>query len=166
MATVWIINIWAYPRRYAISSSAECRYCYRYWVRRSSCFFDRRCGSDAWRYCIGTSTLPRRTAMSNLAVYLWVLDYLIWEINVHVGLNYMHGYWTTNNIHENDSKMWFLNYWKLLTKFPNQIHSHDTSSLDEELLMMWIRLKSRSHWRCLVHHQSQCHCHISLILIL
>ena len=68
-ATVWIINIWAYPCRYAISSSAECRYCYRYWVRRSSCFFDRRCGSDAWRYCVGMSTLPRRTAVSNLAVY-------------------------------------------------------------------------------------------------
>ena len=39
-----------------------------YWVRRSSCFFDRRCGSDAWRYGDGTSTLRQRTAVSNLAV--------------------------------------------------------------------------------------------------
>ena len=68
MATVWIINIWAYPRRYAVSSSAEWRYCYRYWVRRSSRLFDLRCGSEVWRYCVGTSTLPRRTAVSNLAV--------------------------------------------------------------------------------------------------
>ena len=76
-ATVWIIIIWAYPRRYAISSSAECWYWYRYWVRRSSCFFDRRCGSDAWRYCVGTSTLRRRTAVSNLAVY--IIIYLQWD---------------------------------------------------------------------------------------